>query len=125
MDVVCNREDFAHARAFPNSGIEVSPATMFHQVDMSNKLKGPLTDEIRQQAREAVAQREDTAHTRIAHLHLVKDSDLGSLSPGVTPSFKSRVISERVAELHKTGHSANMVQQTMSKDNFGREYELG
>ena len=118
MDAVSHRETTAQIRAFRDSGVTASPSfTPVAQVDNSKTEYQPITPEIRKQAMDAVSHKETTAQIR-----LVKDG--GSISPVHTPSHKTTMIAERIAEMHKTGQSIGAIQQNMSKDNFGREREI-
>jgi len=67
---------------------------------------------------DAVSHRETTAAVR-----QVADTD--SITPDHTPSVKNTLIAERIAEMHETRQSVGAIQHAMSKDNFGRENEIG
>jgi hypothetical protein len=116
MDAVSGKETTAYIRAFQNSGIEASPS--FSAVQVSQTPERPITDEVRQQAMDSVSNQET-----IAHCSCVEKT--GSLSPGFTPSQKTDMIAERIAEMHKDGQSIGAIQHAMTKDNFGREHEIG
>jgi hypothetical protein len=116
MDAVSGRETTAQIRAFNDSGVTASPG--FTNVENPQGPYRPLTDEIRKKAMDAVAHQETTAQIR-----LMENSELRP--PGPTPSHKTSMIAERIAEMHKTGQSMEAIQQHMTKDNFGREHELG
>jgi hypothetical protein len=117
MDAVAHRETTAAIRAFQDSGIEAAPLE-FHQVKIETEPYQPITDEIRQKAMDAVSHPETMAAVR-----LVADTD--HLTPDHTPSVKNTLIAERIAEMHKTEMSIGAIQQTITKDNFGRENEIG
>ena len=116
MDAVSHRETTAQIRAFQDSGIEASPG--FTPVEISPAPPGPLTDDIRRQAMDAVSHSETMAAVR-----LVADTD--SIRPDHTPSAKNTLIAERIAEMHQTGQNVGAIQQAITKDNFGRENEIG
>lgn len=116
MSAVSNSETIAAIRAFQDSGIEASPS--FTAVQMSVGPDRPLTDDVRREAMSAVSNKETMAHTAC----LV---ETGSLTPGFTPSHKTDMIAERIAEMHKNGMDIGVIQQAMTKDNFGRENEIG
>ena len=116
MDAVSHRETTAQIRAFQDSGIEAAPG--FTPVEVSQAPTGPLTDDIRRQAMDAVSHSETMAAVR-----QVADTD--TIRPDHTPSVKNSLIAERIAEMHETGQSIGAIQQTMTKDNFGRENEIG
>jgi hypothetical protein len=119
MDAVSHRETTAQIRAYRDSGVTASPSfTPVMPVDNAKAGYQPITPEIRKQAMDAVAHKETTAQIR-----LVKDS--GTITPPHTPSRKTTMMAERVAELHKSGQSVDAIQQKMTKDNFGREHEIG
>jgi len=116
MDAVSHRETTAQIRAYQNSGIEAAPG--FTPAPVSPGPPGPLTDDIRRQAMDAVSHHETMASVRLV-------ADTGSISPGHTPSVKNDIIAERIAEMHKTGQSVGAIQHAITKDNFGRENEIG
>lgn len=116
MDAVSHRETTAQIRAFQDSGIEAAPG--FTPVHVPPGPTGPLTDDIRRQAMDAVSH-----HETMASVRLVEHS--GDISPGHTPSVKNTIIAERIAEMHKTGQSIGAIQNAITKDNFGREHEIG
>ena len=116
MDAVSHRETTAQIRGFQDSGIEAAPG--FTPAHVSPGPVGPLTDDIRRQAMDAVSHHETMASVRqVEHT--------GDISPGHTPSVKNSIIAERIAEMHKTGQSVGAIQHAITKDNFGREYEIG
>ncbi len=116
MDAVSHRETTAQIRAYQNSGIEAAPG--FTPVEIPQTVTRPMTDDIRRQAMDAVSHHETMASVRLVN-------DTGSISPGPTPSVKSSMIAERIAEMHKTGQSIGAIQNAITKDNFGRENEIG
>ena len=116
MDAVSHYETTAQIRAFNGNGIETAPG--FTPVEFSTEPPGPLTDDIRQQAMDAVSHRETTAAIR----HMDFDD---AIRPDHTPSVKNSIIAERIAEMHKMNQDVGAIQQTITKDNFGRENEIG
>jgi hypothetical protein len=112
MDAVSHKETTAQIRLYSNNH---TPAKTFSDAEKSAPAaRGSIPDDVKRQAMDAVANKETTAQIR-----LVKDN--GSLSPSPTPSQETNKAAEKVAQLHKTGHKADSVQQAMTKDNFGRE----
>jgi hypothetical protein len=118
MNAVNHKETTAQIRAFNDSGVSASPSFNEVNLEYAKSKDQPLTDEVRKQAMNSISHNETTAQIR-----LVKDS--GSVTPDHTPSRKTDMIAERIAEMHKSGHSVGAIQQTMTKDNFGREHEIG
>jgi hypothetical protein len=116
MDAVSHSETMAQIRAYQDSGIEAAPG--FTPAHVPPGPTGPVTDDIRRQAMDAVSH-----HETMASVRLVETT--GSISPGHTPSAKNSLIAERIAEMHKTGQSIGAIQNAITKDNFGRENEIG
>ncbi len=116
MDAVSHRETTAQIRAFQDSGIEAAPG--FTPVEIPQGPTGPLTDEIRRKAMDAVSHSETMAAVRQVEMP-------DSIRPDHTPSVKNTIIAERIAEMHKTEMSIGAIQQSITKDNFGRENEIG
>jgi hypothetical protein len=116
MDAVANRETTAQIRAYQDSGIEASPG--FTPVEISQDPPGPLTDDIRRQAMDAVSHSETMAAVRQVEMP-------ETIRPDHTPSVKNTLIAERIEEMHKTEMSIGAIQQSITKDNFGRENEIG
>ncbi len=113
---VAGRETTAQLRASKDNGITAAPG--FTNVENPQGPYQPLTDETRKTAMDAVAHRETTTQ-----IQRMENSDLRP--PGATPAHKTSVIAERIAEMHKTGQSIEASQQHVTKDNFGREHEIG
>jgi len=116
MDAVSHSETTAQIRAFQDSGVEAAPG--FTPVEISQAPTGPLTDDIRRQAMDAVSHSETMAAVRQVEM-------TDSVRPDHTPSVKNTMIAERIAEMHETGQSVGAIQHAMTKDNFGREHEIG
>jgi hypothetical protein len=114
MDAVNHKETTAQIRLYSNNH---EPAQTFSESPkIAPATRGEIPDHVKKQAMDAIANKETMAQVR-----LVRDN--GSLSPGPTPAHETNKVAEKVAGLHKTGHEADSVQQAMTKDNFGRDYE--
>ncbi len=116
MDAVSHHETTAQIRAFQDSGIEAGPG--FSPVEIPQTVTRPITDDIRREAMDAVSHSETMAAVRQIEMP-------DAISPGHTPSVKNTIIAERIAEMHETGQSIGAIQQSITKDNFGREHEIG
>lgn len=116
MDAVSHHETIAQIRAFQDSGIESAPG--FTPVEIPETVTRPMTDDVRRQAMDAVSH-----HETMAAVRHVEHTD--SIRPDHTPSVKNSIIAERIAEMHETGQSVGAIQHAMTKDNFGREHEIG
>ncbi len=116
MDAVSHHETTAQIRAFQDSGIEAGPG--FTPVEIPQTVTRPITDDIRREAMDAVSHGETMAAVRQVEM-------TDSIRPDHTPSVKNTMIAERIAEMHETGQSIGAIQHAMTKDNFGRENEIG
>ncbi len=116
MDAVSHHETTAQIRAFQDSGIEAAPG--FTPVEIPQTVTRPITDDIRREAMDAVSHGETMAAVRQVEMP-------DDIRPDHTPSVKNSIIAERIAEMHETGQSIGAIQHAMTKDNFGRENEIG
>lgn len=113
MDAVSHHETTTAIRAL--SGAETAPPRP--PLEISAAPARPLTDKIRQLAMDAVSHSETFAAIRQLDLE-------DSIRPGHTPSVKNSIIAERIAEMHKSGQGVDAIQAAITKDNFGREYDI-
>lgn len=113
MDAVAYHASTAFIRSQPDSGTAVSHQSLFHQPDLSPP--APITDDVRRQAMDAIA----NANSK-ALIQLVKDAD--NIEAPWTPSAESDRLGERIAQMHKTGQDVSSIHQSITKDDFGREY---
>jgi len=118
MNAVNHKETTAQIRAFTDSGIEASPSFTETNLDYAKSKDQPLTEEVRKEAMNAVNHPETKAQIKLME-------DTGSVTAPQTPSEKTERLAERVAEMHKSGQDVDQVQERMTKDNFGREHEIG
>jgi hypothetical protein len=116
MDAVSHSETTTQIRAFQDSGVEAAPG--FTPVEIPQTVTRPMTDDIRRQAMDAVSHSETMAAVRQVEMP-------ETIRPDHTPSVKNTLIAERIAEMHKTEMSIGAIQQSITKDNFGRENEIG
>lgn len=116
MDAVAYHASTAFIRSQPDSGVSVSPESQFHQPEINPPdTYAPITDDVKRQAMDAISNDNSKAL-----IQLVKDAD--NIAPPWTPSPEADRVGERIAELHKSGQDADSVHQSMTKDDFGRDY---
>lgn len=116
MDAIAYHASTAFIRSQPDSGVSVSPESQFHQPEINPPGSyETITDDVRRQAMDAVSNDNSKAL-----IQLVKDAD--TIAPPWTPSPEASRIGERIAGLHKSGQDVGSVQQSITKDDFGRDY---
>ena len=112
MDAVSHRETTALIQLYRGNA-EVAPD--FSGPPDVSRSYDKITPEIRKEAMDAVSHPETQALIR-----LVKDN--GEISAPTTPSQKSLILAERIAEMHKSGQDVSSIHRDISKDDFGREH---
>ena len=114
MDAVSHQETTAQIRLYSNNP-DAAPKS-FNEPSKeppARVQRGPIPDDVKRQAMDAVAHKETTAQIR-----LVKDN--GSLSPTPTPNKESTKAAEKIAQMHRDGQGVDTVQDAATKDGFGR-----
>ncbi|MDB6025861.1 MAG: hypothetical protein JWM68_2084 [Verrucomicrobiales bacterium] len=73
----------------------------------------PITDDVKRQSMDAISHYETG---QIRQLEMTENTE-----PMYTPSFHSKIIADRVNEMHRQGVQPWQIQSELTKDNFGRE----
>ena len=114
MDAVSHKETTAQIRLYSQNP-NAAPKLFNEPPKESPTLvqRGPIPDDVKRQAMDAVSNKETTAQIR-----LVKDN--GSMSPTPSPNKESTKAAEKIAQMHRAGQDPDTVQNAMTKDGFGR-----
>lgn len=114
MDAIAHRETTEYMRLH---GYRREPVSALAEPRSEMPARpGPLTDEAKMEASDAVRHREITAHIRLLE-------DTGSVFAPTTPSRASAHAAERVTELHRSGASIETAHRQITQDGFARLYE--
>lgn len=114
MDAVSHYETTARMRAYPDSGITVSPGQQFTYPEPAKPEVRPIPEHVRQQAMDAVSHPQT-----LARITLARDNDV--FAPA-TPSRQSQEIAEKIARLRIEARDVDRAHQEITRDGFGREH---
>lgn len=114
MDAVNHRETTAMIRSFKDSGISVSPESMFTHRKEPVPENRPIPDEVKRQAMDSISHPEMRNQIRLASFN-------GTVTPPVTPMRDVDRSADKVNKLFEVNPGMPTPQQTMTRDGFGRD----
>ena len=114
MDAVSNSAILAQIRSFKDSGIDMSLDQPFTYAETPAPERSPIPEHVRREAMSAVSDPMIREQIRLAR-------DNGTIEAPFTPTRSGLCSAEKVAGLHRSGMDMAAVQQTITRDGFGRE----